>query len=299
MGQAGRQLRRLYRGRGRPRQRLSRFLGIADPPRLRRYRLQGRQRRTASQRRRAPTTSSARRPPRRRNCCNKAGATSIRRRKTRAIRSATSTPPPTSTSSPTWTLQGVGPFSLVLSDDRRRQFDQRSALRRSRRFSASTTCVTPANGLNGQQLANPFPAERDARRDRSHADADDQRRGDVAGDQHGQIVRPRQSFRRSAAVSTMASPILAPARNSASFSPITSSAGSGFSSALRQSGFRRAGLAAHDQRLHRPLCARHFRRDEGFLDFRRRPAERRQYPVAGSARRRRSTATTPLRTSIR
>ena len=48
---------------------------------------------------------------------------------------------------------------------------------------------TPANGLNGAQLANPFAAGRGARRDRSNDDATHDDRRLAAGHQHRPVVR--------------------------------------------------------------------------------------------------------------
>ena len=162
-----------------------------------------------------------------------------------------------------------------------------------RAFLCFNDAVTPANGLE-RPATRPTPSRRARRSARSTAPR----------------PRPPASARRcrrptptscsatttissSAAVSTTASPISAPARNWAIVQPDYVVAGSGIflgpsGNPVSDGPVRCASTNAYGG-LYR---ARHVRRDEGFLDLRRRSSECRQHPVAGSTRRRRSTATT-------
>ena len=221
-----------------------------------------------------PTIISARPAPRRSNCCSRAGATSTRRRRARSNQVGYVNA--TANVDVVADLERCRPRRISARSTRRRVDGNPTDVQPCADPDAAlcfNDAVTPANGLNGQQLANPFAAERDARRDRPHVDPDDQRRRDLAGDQHRQALRPRQSFRRSAAASTTASPISARAPNWGRFCPNYVVAGSGIF--LGPSGDPVSDgpvVAAHDQRLYRPLCARHVRRDQGLHDLRRRAA---------------------------
>ena len=95
---------------------------------------------------------------------------------------------------PTWTIQGAMHF---------RSFYQSTLDGNSTNVepcaNPALLCyndtVTPANGLNGQQLANPFASGATLGEIDRTTTQIDERRGDPAGDKYRQIVRPRQSFR--------------------------------------------------------------------------------------------------------
>ena len=144
--------------------------------------------------------------------------------------------------------------------------------------------VTPANGLNGQQLANTFPANATLGEIDIHAHPDDQRRRDLAGDQHGQTVRPRQPFRGRRQLRLWRHELRRRRRPRRHQAQLRGVGLRHLPRAVGQPGRRRAGLAAHDQRLYRPLRARRVRCDRQAHRFRRRPLQQRQYHAAGPAR---------------
>ena len=232
-----------------------------------------------------PTTSSARPPPRRRELLEQSWSSVYTTPQSSRNEVGYVNATANVDVSPTWTLQGAAHV---------RSFYQTTVDGNS---TDAQPCADPAllcfndavdaaNGLNGQQLANPFPAGATLGEIDRTMDADHQRRDDLAGDQHGQTVRPRQSFRDRRQLRLRRHQFRRQRRTRRRAARLFRLRFRDFPRSLGQSGLRRPGLAAHDQCLYRPLRARHVRRHQGLLDFRRRPAECRQHPIAGSTRRR-------------
>ena len=195
MGQADRQFRGLRRARRRARRRISQFLDIEHPPLLWRRRRTRTTQPNFTSTWASPTTISAPPRPRRSNCCSNIGA-------------PTYTTPQTSTNkvgyvnltgkvevSPTWTIDGIAHVRIF------NQKTQDGNPTDTQPCDADPTLLcfgdgaTPANGLNGAQLANPFdPSAVLGENDRTTTQIDDDGRL-AAGDQYRPVVRAQQSFR--------------------------------------------------------------------------------------------------------
>ena len=130
---------------------------------------------------------------RRSNCCSNIGARPIRRRRPPTTRSAYVNLTGKVEVTPTWTIDGSVRICASSTEDRRTEIptdDQPCAA------DPALLCfnddAAPANGVNGVQLANPFPADAILGQiDRTTHPFDDDGR-DAAGNQHRPAVRPQQ-----------------------------------------------------------------------------------------------------------
>ncbi len=151
---------------------------------------------------------------------------------------------------------------------------------------ASTTTRTPANGLNGVQLANPFPDRRRAGADRPDNDPFDDDRGDPAGNQHRPVVRAQQPVHGRHQFRLRRHPLRGQRGIGHDRFKLRRQRQRHISRAIRQSDFDRSGLASRHQPIHRPLCARHVRRDRRVFNHGRRPVQLCKHRASGSDRHR-------------
>ena len=131
----------------------------------------------------------------------------------------------------------------------------------------------PANGLNGVQLANPFPDTRGAGADRPDNNPFDDDRGDPAGNQHRPAVRAQQPVHGRHQFRLRRHPLRGQRGIGHDRFKLRRQRQRHIPRAIRRSDFDRPGLASRHQPLHRDLCARHVRRDGRVFDLGRRPVQ--------------------------
>ena len=163
---------------------------------------------------------------------------------------------------PTWTIDGsvrVRAFRQKTVDGN--PTETQPCARRSERCFASTTMPAPANGLNGVQLANPFPADAVLGQiDRTTTRSTTTGR-DPAGHQHRPAVRAQQPVHGRHQLRFRRHPLRRQRRTGHDRLELRRQRQRHISRTIRRSDFDRPGLASRHQPLHRALCARHVRRD--------------------------------------
>ena len=188
---------------------------------------------------------------------------------------------------PTWTIEGAA---------RVRAFQQKTVDGNPtatqpceppiRRCFASTTTMTPANGLNGVQLANPFPADAvlgqiDRTTTRSTTTG-----ATLQATNTDQLFGHNNHFMVGASFDSGVTRFRASAELG-TIGPNYVVSGSGiFLGPSGDPDLDRPGLASRHQSLHRHLRARHLRRDRRVFDHGRRPVQPCAHQARGSDRHR-------------
>ena len=155
-----------------------------------------------------------------------------------------------------------------------------------RRCFASTTTTTPANGLNGVQLANPFApgavlGQIDRTTTRSTTTG-----ASLQATNTDQLFGHNNHFRRRRQLRLQRDPFRGQRGTGHHRFELCRQRQRHLSRAIRRSRRDRPGLASSHQPIYRPLRARHVRRHGRVLDHGGRPLQRRAHRARGSDRHR-------------
>jgi hypothetical protein len=132
---------------------------------------------------------------------------------------------------------------------------------------------TPANGLNGVQLANPFPTDAVLGRSTGRQPVRRYDRRNPAGHQHRPAVRAQQPVHGRRQFRLRRHPLRGQRGIGHDRSKLRRQRQRHLSRAIRRADFDRPGRASRHQPVHRALCARHVRRDRRVFDHGRRPVQ--------------------------
>ena len=254
---------------GAARQRLSQFFGIGHPPLLWRCRLQERRQRIS------PQYGRRRQQVRRRShCAGRIAAAILGRDLHDAANHANKVGYLNLTgkveATPTWTFEGIGASAGFRPEDPWTAIRPApSRARRSDAACASTMTRTPANGLNGVQLANPSRPAPCSARSIAPRPVRPPAGFSLQATNNDQLFGHDNRFVVGASFDASVTRFAA----SAELGTIgTNYVVSGSGIFLGQSGDPVSigpVVASHHQSIYRALCARHVRRHQCFLDHRR------------------------------
>ena len=168
-----------------------------------------------------------------------------------------------------------------------------------RRCFALATTATPANGLNGAQLANPFDPDAvlgEIDRTTTHSTTTGV---SLQATNTDQLFGHNNHFVVGASFDSSVTRFARQRGTGHHRSELRRQRQRHISRPIRRSGFDRPGRASHHQSVQRALCARHVRRDQRVFDHRRRPVQCRQHQAARTRSAPRSTAMIRSPASIR
>ena len=232
----------------------------------------------------SPTTSWARRRPRRSSCCSNIGVRPTRRRRPPTNQVAYANLTGKVDVTPTWTVETVAHVRAF----NQQTVDGNPTGTQPCAADATLLCFgddsTPANGLNGMQLANPFAPMRFL------GEIDRTTTRSTTGGFSAQATNTDEIFGHGnrfvvgASIDVSVTQFQRQCRTRDDRLQLRRQRQRHLPRAIRQSRLDRSGVAARHQPIYRPLCARHFRRHQGLLDHRRRPFQRCAHRVGGPDR---------------